>query len=129
MPLFNNCSHFKHKPPCPKWNWGRIQDPKNKKQNGVLSSLYHLHLETGKHTRVQSPPSPAQYFIKVKPKRSKKQQDNSSPLKSKSTTKDLNNNEEEKISNIEFQKIIVRMIDELKEEKQKLASEIKEDMN
>jgi hypothetical protein len=39
-----------------------------------------------------------------------KQQGNSFPSKANSTTKDLNNNEEEKISNIKFQKIIVRMI-------------------
>jgi hypothetical protein len=45
-----------------------------------------------------------------------KQQDNSSPSKANSITKDLNNCEEEEISNIEFQKITVRMINELKEE-------------
>jgi hypothetical protein len=58
-----------------------------------------------------------------------KQQSNSSPSKVNSTTKDLNNREEEKISNIQFQKLIVRMINELKEETQKLVSDLKEDMN
>jgi hypothetical protein len=43
-----------------------------------------------------------------------KQSDNSSPSNVNPTTKDLNNCEEE-ISNIEFQKIIVRMINKLKE--------------
>jgi hypothetical protein len=42
------------------------------------------------------------------------QQGNSSPSKANSTTKVLNNSKEEDISNIEFQKIIVRMIRKLK---------------
>jgi ABC-type Fe3+-citrate transport system substrate-binding protein len=58
-----------------------------------------------------------------------KQQGNSSPLKANFTTKDLNNSEEEEIANIKSPKIIVRMINELKEETQKLVSELKEDMN
>jgi hypothetical protein len=45
-----------------------------------------------------------------------KQQSNISPSKANSTSKDLNNSEEEEISNTEFQKIIVRMINEFKEE-------------
>jgi hypothetical protein len=47
-----------------------------------------------------------------------KQQGNISPSKANSTTKDLNNSEEEEISNTEFQKIIAKMINELKEETQ-----------
>jgi gas vesicle protein len=57
-----------------------------------------------------------------------KQQDNHSPSKSNSTTKYLNNCIEEEISNTEFQKIIVRMINELKVETQKLLSDLKEDV-
>jgi hypothetical protein len=45
-----------------------------------------------------------------------KQQDNSSPSKANSVTKDLNNCEEKEISKTEFQKILVRMDNELKEE-------------
>jgi hypothetical protein len=44
-----------------------------------------------------------------------KPQDNGSPLKGNFTTKDLNNSKEEEISNVEFQKIIVRMINNFKE--------------
>jgi hypothetical protein len=47
-----------------------------------------------------------------------KQQDNCFPSKANSTTKDLNNCIEEELSNTEFQKIIVRMINELKEKTQ-----------
>jgi hypothetical protein len=36
-----------------------------------------------------------------------KQQGNSSPSKANSTIRDLNNNGEEEISNIEFQKIVI----------------------
>jgi hypothetical protein len=61
--------------------------------------------------------------------RNMKQQGNSSPSKANSTTKDRNNNEEEEISNIDFQNIIVKMINELKQEIQKLPSNLKEDMN
>jgi hypothetical protein len=61
--------------------------------------------------------------------RNVKQHGNISPLKTNSTTKDLNNNEEEEIANIEFQKPIVKMINELKEETQKVVCELKEDMN
>jgi hypothetical protein len=48
--------------------------------------------------------------------RNMKQQHNSSPSKANSTTKDLNHWEEEKISNIDFLKMIVRMINKHKEE-------------
>jgi hypothetical protein len=58
-----------------------------------------------------------------------KQQDNCFPSKANSTTKDLNNCIEEELSNTEFQKIIVRMINELKEETQKLVFNLKEDVN
>jgi DNA anti-recombination protein RmuC len=58
-----------------------------------------------------------------------KQQGNSSPSKVNATTKELNNSKEEEKSNVEFQKIIVRMIDELKEQTHKLVSEIKEEIN
>jgi hypothetical protein len=50
-----------------------------------------------------------------------KPQDKSSPLKANSTTKDLNKSKEKELSNIEFQNKIVRMINELKEETQKLV--------
>jgi hypothetical protein len=39
-----------------------------------------------------------------------KQQGNCSPSKANSTTKDLNYSEEKEISNVEFQKIILRII-------------------
>jgi hypothetical protein len=58
-----------------------------------------------------------------------KHQGNSSPLKANSVMKDLNSRKEEEISNIEFQKIIIRMINELKEEAQKLVSKLKEVKN
>jgi hypothetical protein len=54
-----------------------------------------------------------------------KEQNKSSLSKANSTTKDLNNWEEEEITNIEFHKIIVRMISELKVESQKLVSNLK----
>jgi hypothetical protein len=56
------------------------------------------------------------------------QQGNSSPSKTNFNTKDPNSSKGEEISNIEFQKIIVGVINELKEEVQKLAYDIKEDM-
>jgi gas vesicle protein len=56
-------------------------------------------------------------------------QDNCSPSKAISTTKDLNTSTEEEISNNEFQKAIVKMINELKGEIQKLISDLKEDVN
>jgi hypothetical protein len=43
----------------------------------------------------------------------------------KSNTKELNNSEEEEISNTEFQKIILRVINELKDETQNLVTELK----
>jgi hypothetical protein len=46
-----------------------------------------------------------------------------------STTKDLNTCIEEEISNNEFQKPIVKMINDLKEETQNLVFEHKEDVN
>jgi hypothetical protein len=58
-----------------------------------------------------------------------KQQDNHSPSKTNSTTKDLNTCVEEEISNDEFQKTIVKMINDLKEETQNLVFDLKEDMN
>jgi hypothetical protein len=58
-----------------------------------------------------------------------KQQDNCSPSKANSTTKDLNTCIEEEILNNEFQKTIVKMINSLKEETQKLVFDIKEDVN
>jgi hypothetical protein len=57
--------------------------------------------------------------------RNTKQQGNSSSSKVNSTTKGLNNSKEEKISNIEFQKIIVRVINKPKEETHKLVFELK----
>jgi hypothetical protein len=58
-----------------------------------------------------------------------KQQDNCSPSKANSTTKDVNTCIEEEILNNEFQKTIVKMINSLKEETQKLVFDIKEDVN
>jgi predicted transcriptional regulator len=61
--------------------------------------------------------------------RNLKQQGNGSPSKANSTTKDLNNREVEEMSNIESQKIIVRMISRLKEETHNLVTEIEEDIS
>jgi hypothetical protein len=58
-----------------------------------------------------------------------KQQDNYSPSKANSTTKDLNTYVEEELSNNELQKTIVKMINDLKEETQKLVFDLKEDVN
>jgi F0F1-type ATP synthase membrane subunit b/b' len=58
-----------------------------------------------------------------------KKQNNCSPSKSTSTTKDLNNSEKKEISNIDFQKKPERMINKLKEETQKIVYALKEDMN
>jgi hypothetical protein len=58
-----------------------------------------------------------------------KQQDNHSPSKANSTTKDPNTCIEEQLSNNEFQKTIVKMNNDLKEEKQKLVLDLKENMN
>jgi hypothetical protein len=57
-----------------------------------------------------------------------KQHDNSSPSKANSTTKDLNNSEEKEIIKYWILKNN-RMTNELKEETQKLVSDLKEDMN
>jgi hypothetical protein len=57
-----------------------------------------------------------------------KHKDNCSSSKANYTTKDLNNCIEEEISNIKLKKI-VRMTNELKEETQKIVSNIKEDVN
>jgi hypothetical protein len=57
------------------------------------------------------------------------QNDNCSPLKANSTTKDLNTRVEEEVSNNEFQETIVKMINDLKEETQKLIFDLKEDVN
>jgi hypothetical protein len=58
-----------------------------------------------------------------------KEQDDRSPSKVNSNTRDLNNSIEEEITNIEFQKPIERMINKLKEGTQKLVSDLKEDVN
>jgi hypothetical protein len=57
-----------------------------------------------------------------------KQQDNHSPSKANSTTKDLNTCVEEELSTNEFQKTIVKMINDLKEETQNLVTDLKENM-
>jgi hypothetical protein len=54
-----------------------------------------------------------------------RQQDNCSPSKANSNTKDLNTCVEEELSNNEFQKTIVKMINNLKEETQKLVFGLK----
>jgi hypothetical protein len=54
-----------------------------------------------------------------------KQQSIISPSKANSTNKDLNNREDD-VANIEFQKIIVGMITEPKEDTHKLVSNLKE---
>jgi hypothetical protein len=46
-----------------------------------------------------------------------------------SKSQDLNKSEEKEISNSEFQKLIVRIINELREETYMLVLELKEDMN
>jgi hypothetical protein len=56
-------------------------------------------------------------------------QDNCSPSKANSTTKDPNICLEEELSNNEFLKTIVKMINNFKEETQKLVFELKENMN
>jgi hypothetical protein len=58
-----------------------------------------------------------------------KQQDNHSPSKANSTTKDPNTCLEEELSNNEFQKTIIKMVNNLKEETQKLVLDLKEAMN
>jgi hypothetical protein len=58
-----------------------------------------------------------------------KQQDNHSPSKASSTIKDPNTCKEEELSNNEFQKTIVKIINNLKEETQKLVFDCKENMN
>jgi hypothetical protein len=57
-----------------------------------------------------------------------KQQNNHSPSKASSTTKDPNICIEEELSNNEFQKTIVKMINDLKET-QKLVFDLKENVN
>jgi hypothetical protein len=52
-----------------------------------------------------------------------KQQGNSSPSKANSSTKDSNNSKEGEISVTEFKKILVRMINVLKEETHKQVIE------
>jgi hypothetical protein len=56
-------------------------------------------------------------------------QDNCFSSKANSTTNDLNTCVEEEIVNHEFQKTIVKMINDLKEGTQKPVFELKEDMN
>jgi hypothetical protein len=58
-----------------------------------------------------------------------KQQDNHSPSKANSTTKNSNAYIEEQLSNNEFEKTTVKMINNLKEETQMLILDLKEDMN
>jgi hypothetical protein len=58
-----------------------------------------------------------------------KQQDNHSPSKANSTTKDLNTYIKEEVSNNEFQKTMVKVINDLKEKIQKLVFDLKEDVN
>jgi hypothetical protein len=58
-----------------------------------------------------------------------KYQDNCSPSKGNHTTKNLNTCVEEEISNTECQETIVKMINELKEETQKLVPDLKDNVN
>jgi hypothetical protein len=60
-----------------------------------------------------------------------KQQENCSPSKANSTTKDLNTCLKEELSNNEFQKTTVKMTNVLKEETQKLVFtfDLKEELN
>jgi hypothetical protein len=58
-----------------------------------------------------------------------KQWDNHSPSKANSTTKDLNTCKEEELPNTKFQKTIVKIVNNLKEETQKLLFDLKEVMN
>jgi hypothetical protein len=55
-----------------------------------------------------------------------KQEDNHSPSKANSTTKDQNTCIEEELSNNEFQKTVVKIINNLKEETQKLVFDLRE---
>jgi hypothetical protein len=50
-------------------------------------------------------------------------------LSSNSITKGLNACTEEEIATTDFQKAIIKMINELKEESQKLISDLKDDVN
>jgi hypothetical protein len=58
-----------------------------------------------------------------------KQQDTLSPSKANSITKDLNTCIEENLSNNEFQKTVIKVINDLEEETQKLMFDLKKDMN
>jgi hypothetical protein len=58
-----------------------------------------------------------------------KKQDKRFPSKANSTTKDLSTCIEEELLKNEFQKTIVKMIEDLKEETQKLVFDLKEIMN
>jgi excinuclease UvrABC nuclease subunit len=58
-----------------------------------------------------------------------KPQDNCCPSKAYSITKDLNNCEQEEVLNVEFQKIIAKMTNNLKEETQRLVSDLKKDVD
>jgi hypothetical protein len=58
-----------------------------------------------------------------------KQQDNCSPSKANSTTKDPDISIKEELSTNEFRKNIVKMINDLKEKTQKFVFDIKVDMN
>jgi hypothetical protein len=58
-----------------------------------------------------------------------KQQDNCSPSKPNSTTKDPETCVKEDLLNNEFHKSIIKMINGFKEERQKLVFDLKEDEN
>jgi hypothetical protein len=58
-----------------------------------------------------------------------KGQDNCSTSKANSIGKDLNTCIEEEISNKEFQKSVVKIINNFKEKTQKLVFDLKEDVN
>jgi hypothetical protein len=58
-----------------------------------------------------------------------KQQDNRSPSKSNSTTKYPNICVEKELANNESHKTIVKMINDLKKETQKLVCDLKDNMN
>jgi hypothetical protein len=56
-------------------------------------------------------------------------QDNCSPSKANSSIKDPDTCIEEKLSNNEFQKTIIKLMNDFKEETQNLVFDIKENMN
>jgi hypothetical protein len=58
-----------------------------------------------------------------------KQQDNCSPSKANSITKDPNTHVDEELSNNELQQTIVKIINNFKEETHKLVFDLKENVN